>query len=164
LASDRETQPSKTFNATLLDSAKGFYKQISVVKDALTAYKAGGVHAMHDPTEGGILNGIHEMADAASLGVRIFEEKITVEPETAKICRFYDIDPLQLISSGALLIAADSEAAIKIINTLGQEHIYADVIGEFNPTPNKRIFINKDDSAKILPRPTSDHLWIALSR
>ena len=72
------------------------------MKDALTAYRAGGVHAMHDPTEGGILNGIHEMADAAGLGVRVFEEKITVEPETAKICRYYEIDPLQLISSGAL--------------------------------------------------------------
>ena len=55
LASDREAQLSKIFNSTLLDSAKGFYKQISVVKDALTAYRAGGVHAMHDPTEGGML-------------------------------------------------------------------------------------------------------------
>ena len=73
---------------------------------------------MHDPTEGGILNGIHEMADAAGLGVRVFEEKITVEPETAKICRFYEIDPLQLISSGALLIAADPQAANKIVDNL----------------------------------------------
>ena len=164
LATDREAQLAKTFDSTLLDSAKGFYKQISVVKDALTAYKAGGVHAMHDPTEGGILNGVHEMADAAGLGVLIFEEKITVEPETAKICRFYEIDPLQLISSGALLIAADPQAVTKIINALGLEHIYADVIGEFNPNPNKRILMHKDESAEMLPRPTADHLWIALSR
>ena len=164
LASDREVQLTKTFNSTLLDSAKDFYKRISVVKDALTAYRTGGVHAMHDPTEGGILNGIHEMADAAGLGVRVFEEKITIEPETSKICRFYEIDPLQLISSGALLIAADPQATDKIIDSLGREHIYADVIGEFNPTPNKRIIIHRDDSPEILPRPTSDHLWIALSR
>jgi hydrogenase expression/formation protein HypE len=104
------------------------------------------------------------MADAASLGVSVFEEKITVEPETSKICRFYEIDPLQLISSGALLIAADPEAGDKIINALSQEHIYADVIGEFNPNPNKRILLHKDDSAEILPRTDSDHLWIALSR
>ena len=71
LASDREEQLRKVFSQTLLDSAKEFYSQISVVKDALTAYRTGGVHAMHDPTEGGILNGIHEMADAANLGVRI---------------------------------------------------------------------------------------------
>ena len=91
LASDREEQLKKVFTSTLLESAKTFYKQISVVKDALIAYKTGGVHAMHDPTEGGILNGIHEMADAAGLGVRVFEEKITVEPETAKICRQTDL-------------------------------------------------------------------------
>ncbi len=164
LASDREAQLSKTFSPTLLETAKGFFNQISVVKDALTAYKAGGVHAMHDPTEGGILNGIHEMADAASLGTTVFEEKITVEPETAKICRFYEIDPLQLISSGALLIAADPQAASKIVEELCQEHVYAEIIGEFNPNPNKRILKHKDDSAEMLPRPVSDHLWIALSR
>jgi hydrogenase expression/formation protein HypE len=164
LASDREAQLAKVFNSEILESAKRFYSQISVVKDALTAYRAGGVHAMHDPTEGGILNGIHEMADAAGLGISVFEEKITVEPETAKICRFYEIDPLQLISSGALLIAADPEAGDKIVDALSQEHIYANVIGEFNPNPNKRILLHKDDSAEILPRSASDHLWIALSR
>jgi hydrogenase expression/formation protein HypE len=163
LATDREPQLAKIFSPEILESAKGFYRQISIVKDALTAYRAGGVHAMHDPTEGGVLNGIHEMADAAGLGVRVFEEKITVEPETAKICRFYEIDPLQLISSGALLIAADPTAADKIVEALCQEHIYADVIGEFNPNLNKRILMHSDDSAEMLPRPTSDHLWTALS-
>jgi hydrogenase maturation factor len=111
LATDREEQLRKVFNQTLIDSAKQYYNHISIVKDALTAYRSGGVHAMHDPTEGGILNGIHEMADAASLGVKIQQDKITIEPETAKICRYYEIDPLQLISSGRLLIAADPEAA-----------------------------------------------------
>jgi hydrogenase maturation factor len=164
LASDREAQLAKTFNPTLLENAKRFYSQISVVKDALTAYRTGGVHAMHDPTEGGILNGIHELADASGLGVRVYEEKITVEPETAKICRYYEIDPLQLISSGALLISADPQEANKIVSELCHEHIYADVIGEFNPSPNKRLLMHKDDSEEILPRPISDHLWIALSR
>jgi len=164
LATDREEQLRKVLSPTVLESAKGFYNQISVVKDALTAYKTGGVHAMHDPTEGGILNGIHEMADAACLGVRVFEDKITVEPETAKICRFYEIDPLQLISSGALIIATDPKEANKIVDRLCQERIYADIIGEFNPNANKRLLIRKDDTAEMLPRPVSDHLWIALSR
>jgi hydrogenase expression/formation protein HypE len=164
LATDREEQLKKVFNSAILESAKGFYSQISVVKDALAAYRAGGVHAMHDPTEGGVLNGIHEMADAAGLGARVFEDKIMVEPETAKICRYYEIDPLQLIGSGALLIAAEPEGADKIVEALAEQHIYADVIGEFNPNLNKRILIHKDDSAEMLPRPVSDHLWIALSR
>ena len=164
LATDRVEQLKKVLSPTVLESAKGFYNQISVVKDALTAYKTGGVHAMHDPTEGGILNGIHEMADAACLGVRVFEDKITVEPETAKICRFYEIDPLQLISSGALLIATDPKEANNIVDRLCQERIYANIIGEFNPNTNKRLLIHKDDTAEMLPRTVSDHLWIALSR
>jgi hydrogenase maturation factor len=164
LATDREEQLKKVFSPAILESAKRFSNQISVVKDALTAYKTGGVHAMHDPTEGGVLNGIHEMADAASLGARVFVDKIMVEPETAKICRYFEIDPLQLISSGALLIAAGKEAANEIVDSLSQEHIYADVIGEFNPNPNKRLLMHKDDTVEMLPRPASDHLWLALTR
>ena len=103
------------------------------------------------------------MADAAGLGVRVFEEKIMVEPETTKICRFYEIDPLQLISSGALLVAAEPDATEEIVEALGREHIYADVVGEFNPNPNKRILMRKNDLAEMLPRPLSDHLWMALT-
>jgi hydrogenase expression/formation protein HypE len=164
LATDRQEQLRKVFTPEVLQCAQSFYSQISVVKDALTSYRAGGVHAMHDPTEGGILNGVHEMTDAANLGVYIYEDKITVEPETAKICRFYEIDPLQLISSGALLIAADSSAADNIVNSLCKEHIYADVIGEFTPNPKKRLMLKKNGSVDMLPRPASDHLWLALSR
>jgi hydrogenase maturation factor len=164
LATDREEQLRAVFSQAMLDHAKSFYSQISVVKDALTAYRAGGVHAMHDPTEGGILNGVHEMADAAGLGARVLAEKITVEPETAKICRFYEIDPLQLISSGALLIAASPGAAEKVVERLCEERIYADVIGEFTANPNKRLLVKGDGSVEMLPRPVSDHLWLALSR
>jgi hydrogenase expression/formation protein HypE len=164
LATDREAQLSKVFSPALLEAAKNYYSQISVVKDALTAYRAGGVHAMHDPTEGGILNGVHEMADAAGLGLRIFEENIVVEPETAKICRYFEIDPLQLISSGALLIAAETESAPKIISALREQGIFAAVIGEFNGNPEKRILETRIGAPQMLPRPVTDQLWSALSR
>ncbi|NLB76550.1 MAG: hydrogenase [Crenarchaeota archaeon] len=164
LATDREEQLKDVFNQTLIDNAKRFYNHISVVKDALIAYRTGGVHAMHDPTEGGILNGIHEMADASGLGVRILAEKITIEPETTQICRYYEIDALQLISSGALLIAADPEAAPKIIKNLAAEHIFSAVIGEFTANFNKRLLIRGDNSPEMLKRPKSDHLWLALAK
>jgi hydrogenase maturation factor len=164
LASDRGQQLTKALGAEMLSNAKKFYSQISIVKDALTAYKTGGVHAMHDPTEGGVLGGIHEMADASNLGVRVSEEKIFVEPETTKICRYFEIDPLQLIGSGALLIAADKEKTGKIIENLRKKHVFAAEIGEFGGNVNKRLLIRKDGSAQELPRPVSDHLWQALAR
>ena len=164
LASDREEQLRKIMNPTMLNDAKNFYSQISVVKDALTAYRTGGVHAMHDPTEGGVAGGIHEIANASKLGVKIFEERIVIEPETAKICRYFEVDPLQLIGSGALLISAEAQRTHEIIDNLRQERIYAAVIGEFVDNVNKRLLIKKDGSAQDLPRPESDHLWRALTR
>lgn len=162
LASDREKQLTKVLSAEMLSAAKRFYNQISVVKDALTAYRTGGVHAMHDPTEGGVLGGIHEMADASNLGVRVYEDKIAVEPETAKICRHFEIDPMQLIGSGALLIAAEPVKTGDIIENLAREKICASEIGDVGGNVNKRLLLQRDGSARELTRPVSDHLWRAL--
>src|SRR4030067_3380422 len=119
----------KTLDSSMLSNAKKFYNQISVVKDALTAYRTGGVHAMHDPTEGGVVGGIHEMAAAWNRGAKVFEDRIVVEPETAKICRFFEGGPVQLISSGALLIAAEAEKVNEIIENLMRGRIYAARVG-----------------------------------
>jgi hydrogenase expression/formation protein HypE len=164
LASDRETQLKKIMNDELLQEAKSFYKQISIVKDALTAYKTGGVHAMHDPTEGGVVGGIHEMADASNLGAKVFEGKIPVHPNTAKICEYFQIDPFQLIGSGALLISAHAKNANAIIRNLKKQKIQAVVIGEFLENPKQRLLVQKNGETKALPRPASDHLWTALTR
>jgi hydrogenase expression/formation protein HypE len=164
LATDREQTLKKTMNNTTLQAAKNFYNQISVVKDALTAYKTGGVHAMHDPTEGGILNGVHEIADASNLGAKITADAIAVQPETAQVCNYFQIDPLQLIGSGALLIAAETKSADKIVSNLKLEGIQAAVIGEFTENAEQRLLKQKDGLTKALPRPLSDNLWTALRR
>jgi hydrogenase expression/formation protein HypE len=162
LASDREQQLKEALDDSVLKSAKQFYKRISIVKDAITAFNAGGVHAMHDPTEGGVTGAIHEMADASNVGVKIFPERISVEPETARICEFYRIDPHQLIASGSLLIAAEPSRANDIIKTLGENMIPAKIIGEFLASPEKRLAVNEDGKSNVLVRPVTDQLWQAL--
>ena len=164
LATDREQALRKILSKTMLQAAKNFYRQISVVKDALTACKTGGVHAMHDPTEGGVAGGIHEMADASNVGVKVIEEAIAVQPETSQICSHFKIDPLQLIGSGALLISAEAKSANEIVRNLRNERVLASVIGEFKENANHRVLIQKDGVTKDLPRPLSDHLWTALRR
>ena len=164
VATDREKALGKTLSAAVLEEAKNFWNQISVVKDALTAFKTGGVHAMHDPTEGGVTGGIHEMADASNVGVKVIEETITVQPETAKICSHFQIDPLQLIGSGALLISAEAGSANQIVRSLKLERIQASVIGEFTGNAGQRLLTQKGGRVKVLPRPLSDHLWTALKR
>jgi len=162
LATDKEKTLRKEISSKTIQNAKNFIKEISIVNDALTAYKTGGVHAMHDPTEGGIIGGIHEMADASKLGVRIFKNKIPVRTETSLICKYFRIDPLQLISSGALLISASPKYTNKIIEKLEIKGIHAKVIGEFLQNPDERNIILKNSKERVLLRPKSDHLWKAL--
>jgi len=164
LANDREAQLRGILVDSLLDNAKSFFKLISVVEEAMVAFQTGGVRAMHDPTEGGIAGGIHELADASNVGVKIFEEKICVQPETVKICKLFQIDPLQLISSGALLISTKPESADKIIRKIREKQINASVIGELLEKPQDRMIIRKKGEIQALPRPVSDHLWLALSK
>ena len=164
LATDREQALKAKITNTMLESAKNFYSQISIIKDALTAFKTGGIHAMHDPTEGGVAGGIHEMADASNVGVRVFEKMITVQPETVQICDHFQIDPLQLIGSGALVISADAKKANQIVSKLKRERINSAVIGEVTENAKGRVLMQEDGVPKALPRPLSDHLWTALRR
>jgi hydrogenase expression/formation protein HypE len=103
---------------------------ISVLKEAFTAIACGTVHAMHDPTEGGVATALHELARAAGVGLRIQAEAIPVFPETQALCNHYHLDPLGLIASGALLIVTPEADAEKIVARLGSEAIAATVIGE----------------------------------
>jgi hydrogenase maturation factor len=164
LASDREKQLAEAMGIKTLQKAKELFSQTTVVEDAITAFKAGGVDAMHDPTEGGIIGGIYEMAEASNLGVRIVEGKIPVRPETASICKFFKINPLQLVSSGALLIAAKPNAANSIIEKLKQKNIHASIIGDFLEDRQNRTIVARNGRTQALPKPASDHLWLALAR
>lgn len=102
---------------------------ISVVKDAAIATAIGGVHAMHDPTEGGVATGIAELAQASGVGVEIFEPKLPYLPETLALCQHFGLDPLGVIASGALLLAVDPDFTPKIVRALAQAGIRAGVIG-----------------------------------
>lgn len=165
LAAERYSLLLKSgFGEELLRTAQGFFERISIVKEAILAYRTGGVDAMHDPTEGGIFGGVHEMADASNLGVKIFEEKIPVAEETIAICSFFGIDPMQLISSGALLIASRPEYAEKVVKELAENGIEASVIGDFLAAKSQRLLVRKKGAVEELPRPESDHLWLALAK
>jgi len=164
LASDRRAELQSVFDESFVTKAENFFEKISVVKEALTAFRTGGVSAMHDPTEGGVAGGLHELADAANVGFSVYEEKIFVPEETRKICAHFGVDPLQLISSGSLLIVAEEEKAGKIISSLLQNGIQASIIGEVVESMLGRNLVTKAGEKTELVRPDSDHLWTALAK
>lgn len=103
---------------------------ISIVREARIANEVAEVHAMHDPTEGGLATGLHELASAAGVGMLVEREKILILPETALLCRKLQLDPLGLIASGALLIVAPEGDSARILATLEAEGIPASAIGK----------------------------------
>ena len=83
-----------------LVQARGFFQEVSVVKEGLYAAAHGAV-AMHDVTEGGVLGAVWEMAEAARCRVVIDRAAIPIHPATAEIAAALGLDPLRLLSSGA---------------------------------------------------------------
>jgi exodeoxyribonuclease VII large subunit len=106
---------------------------VSVVADARIAVQSGRVHAMHDPTEGGLASGLHEMALASGVGLRVDSNRISILPECRRLCDHLGLDPLGVIASGALLLSVDPDDAEKIVRGLEAEGISAAVIGGVTP-------------------------------
>ncbi len=155
IASEREEELRGVFGDSLVERAKSLIEYLSVVPEAMLLRDFA--NAMHDPTEGGVLNGLHEMADASGLGLRIFVERIPIREETERICNFYGLNPLALISSGSLLAAVPRDNARFVVEKLLARGINAAIIGEFL-AEKKRIMIKGGDEVP-LPRPVSDELW-----
>ena len=164
LATDKQELLKSRFSQAFLRRASDLFSRISIVEDAVLAFEKGGATAMHDPTEGGVAGGIHEITDASNLGVEVYETKMPILKETLEICEFFKIDPLQLISSGALLIAVKKDFAKEIVETLEKSGIKAAIIGEFLKDQGKRVLVRKNGKKELLARPSSDHLWRALKQ
>lgn len=143
----------------LLERASQFLFQpgISVVRDALVAVEAGGVHAMHDPTEGGVATGLHEVADAAGVGLRVERERIPILPECRALCAPFGLDPLGLLASGALLITAAPAATPAIQAALRRAGIRSAVIGCLRPPEEGRVLV-EDGRERPLPRFDQDEI------
>jgi hydrogenase expression/formation protein HypE len=164
LAADRHTQLTERIGRAELKKSEDFFKRISVVKEAILAFRTGHVRAMHDPTEGGVAGGIHELADASNVGFKIYGDKIPIATETLKVCEFFEIDPLQLTASGSLLIAVEKAFTDEVLKVLKNSGVAAAVVGELLASPEKRLLVQKDGEVEKLVRPVSDHLWAALKR
>ena len=132
---------------------------ISVLNDARIAIGAGDVHAMHDPTEGGLYNAAWELAQASGCTLWIDPDLVPVTQLSRRICKALDIDPLGAISSGALLIAAADRDAQAISTALDENDICCTHIGgvvEKSATP--AVYREAGVLDKLLPRVDRDEI------
>lgn len=151
IAREKAVIIKKKFGERFLKRAQAFIEKpgLSVVADALLANKAAQIHAMHDPTEGGLATGIMELAKASGTGVVIDAEKIPCYEETEQICKFFNIQPLGLIASGALLIALDPKDTKEVIAILAKNGIVCNPIGKLTKKNEGLKLFKKGKLAKM---------------
>jgi hydrogenase maturation factor len=151
----REKEPelrTRGVSASVIRKAKSFLRApgLSVLPEAEIACELATVHAMHDPTEGGIATALHELADAAGVGLRIDRDRVMLLPEGRLLCEAFGLDPLGTIASGALVMTlAPAEAGV-VIHALARESIDCHFIGQVVPRDQGVLLV---DGAHQAPLP-----------
>jgi hydrogenase expression/formation protein HypE len=118
-------------DAEVVDRAAEFFADLSVLPESVVC--APVATAMHDPTEGGVLNGLVELACAS--GVRLdlddaadTSSAVPVRPETRALCDAMGVDPLCVLGSGALLATVPADEADDVLAALDAEGIEATAV------------------------------------
>ena len=141
----------KRIDQITIRRAQGLMDSISVVPEARIASRIDGVNAMHDPTEGGVLNGIWELAEASDSGVMINANLIPIAQETRLICERLSLDPLRLLSSGSLLIACRPSKTSLVLKSISRHGTLATEIGRLTSPKEGRRIQRDNRELRLLP-------------
>ncbi|MBE5920039.1 MAG: hydrogenase maturation factor [Pseudobutyrivibrio ruminis] len=154
IAKDHEEELLTRLPKNLVDTAKGFDKYLSVLPESRVAVEHG-VAAMHDITEGGIFGALWEMGEASGVGLDVDLKSIPVKQETIEVCEFFGINPYELISSGAMLIATNDGNGL--VRKLAEAGVASAIIGKSNSSNDKRVI--SGDEVRFLEPPKADALY-----
>jgi len=113
-----------------IEDCRQFVSSISILEEARISGRFGHVSAMHDVTEGGLATAIDELSIAGGHMIRIDMDKIPIFPQTEKICRLLNINPLGLIGSGSLLICCTNNSCQDLMVQIRKANISVTCIGE----------------------------------
>ena len=101
----------------------------SMIREAL---KVGGIHAMKDPTRGGLSAALNELAKKSGVGLVIDESKLPFQREVLAASQMLGLDPLQVTCEGKALIAVEADKAEAVLNVIRKSKYgkKAQIIGE----------------------------------
>ncbi len=121
-------------------------EDLSVVEIAVELAESNLVSSMHDATEGGILGALIEMSLASNNVFEVERDRILVHPLLQKISVKLGIDPLKLISSGALIATADEDKLGEILELTRLSNLEASIIGRVREgrEPGLRLLAGKE--------------------
>jgi hydrogenase expression/formation protein HypE len=119
------------------------------------------IHALRDPTRGGLATTLNEIAAQSRVSIRIEEDKIPVRDEVRGACEMLGLDPLYVANEGklvAMVAPEDAEAVLDRMhrNAHGRE---ASIVGEVQPDhPGRVVMKTKIGASRIVDMLVGDPL------
>jgi hydrogenase expression/formation protein HypE len=101
------------------------------------------IHAMKDPTRGGIAAALNDWAIKSNVSIWIDEEKVPLKKQVSAICDMLGLDPYNIASEGRALISVDPEHSGKVLEKIKSIEIGkdAEIIGRVKAEDPKRVFL-----------------------
>jgi len=101
-----------------------------LVADMLKA--SPNIHALRDPTRGGLATSLNELAQQSKVSIRIEEKEIPVREEVLAACEMLGFDPLYVANEGRMIAIVPPEDADKVLKAMHQNKYGKDaaIIGE----------------------------------
>jgi hydrogenase expression/formation protein HypE len=83
---------------------------------------AGGdaVHALRDPTRGGMASTLNEIAQSSGVGIAIEEARLPVRPDVQAACEMLGLDPLYVANEGKMVVFVAAERAEAVLAAMRQ--------------------------------------------
>lgn len=144
-------------------ACENFYRTSSL-KDAVEAAEVlspnDELKAMHDVTEGGLLGGISELAEASDCGFRVDSDKLPMGEAPQKICELFEIDHRLCVGAGSMVMAVAEGYEDALVNHLHEQSIPAAVVGELTELKEGTILI-EDGKEEYFEFDGNDPYWNA---
>jgi len=152
----REREPellARGIVPSLIEKAKRFIFEpgIDVLQAARIACNSVSVHSMHDPTEGGLINGIIEMALASENEIEVDLKRVLIYEESRILCQEYGLDPLGVIASGALLLTISPSDLSTLQEAFGETSIPFQIIGHVKKGKARVLVVDETESKELRP-------------
>jgi len=117
------------------------------------------IHAMKDPTRGGIANALNEFAEKSNLGIIIDEERIPFREEVKSASEMLGIDPLTVANEGKVLISVSEDDAEHVLKEMRKSKYgkNSEIIGEVTKENRGKVILKTIIGGKrILEKPRGD--------
>jgi len=114
------------------------------IKDAIKEdINQNHIHAMKDPTRGGIAGALNDWASKCNVSIVLKEEKVPLKKKVSAICDMLGLDPYNIACEGRALLSIDPQHAESILNKIKTTKIGKDavIIGEVKADNPKRVLL-----------------------